>query len=129
MLIQTTKQKPVGKPAAKVKKSEDKYTRMDKDKLLDALAECFGEHKYWPLKAFKERLRQPEAWLREVLEEIAVIVRTGTFANTWQIKKEYEGSVKKNPASDSVAAVGDQAPAEAEEESSDDEEDLKMEDV
>lgn len=96
---------------------------MDKDKLMDALAACFGEHKYWPLRALKIHLKQPEAWLREILEEIAVLVRSGTFANTWMIKKEFESSVKKDPAPDSVATV---EPTVAEDS---DDEDVKMEDV
>jgi transcription initiation factor TFIIF subunit beta len=112
----------------KARKAEDKYIRMPEDKLMDSLAGCFGEHKYWPLRALKIRLRQPEAWLREVLEKIAVLVRSGTFANTWMIKKEYEHVVKKNPAGDSVAAVEPAANAD-EDESDDDDEDVKMEDV
>jgi transcription initiation factor TFIIF subunit beta len=35
-------------------------------------------------------LYQPEAWLRENLEELAVLHKSGRFANYWELKPEYK---------------------------------------
>ncbi|TKA55091.1 hypothetical protein B0A55_13428 [Friedmanniomyces simplex] len=61
-------------------RSKDKNVRVSKPELLDALQGCFRRYRYWPLKALRIELRQPEAWIKEVLEEVAVLVRSGDFA-------------------------------------------------
>ncbi|KAK8155468.1 transcription initiation factor IIF, beta subunit-domain-containing protein [Phyllosticta citribraziliensis] len=54
------------------------------------LLRLFQEYKYWPIKALKDKTRQPEAYLRETLTKIATLVRTGPFANNWMLNKEAE---------------------------------------
>lgn len=70
------------------------------------------------MKAFKQHLNQPEAWLRENLEEVAVLHKTGRFANHWELNADH----KRDNAGDGVAP--DAAPSEDESES-----DAEMEDV
>ncbi|KAL2119003.1 hypothetical protein VTJ04DRAFT_5962 [Mycothermus thermophilus] len=116
-----TKEKPT-----KAKKLEAKTTRWPENQLLDAIAKCFSEHKYWSVKAFRGRIPQPEAYIREGLEKVAILHRTGTFANHWSLKPEYQNMVASlpKPADDAAVPEGDIAPSDEEED-----EDIKMEDV
>ncbi|KAL1841208.1 hypothetical protein VTJ49DRAFT_7329 [Mycothermus thermophilus] len=116
-----TKEKPT-----KAKKLENKTARWPENQLLDAIAKCFSEHKYWSVKAFRGRIPQPEAYIREGLEKVAVLHRTGTFANHWSLKPEYQSMVASlpKPADDAAAPQPDAAPSDEEED-----EDIKMEDV
>ncbi|KAK4560684.1 hypothetical protein LTR86_005262 [Recurvomyces mirabilis] len=67
---------------------KDKAVRMEKGMLLDALQNCFRRYKYWGMKALRAELRQPEAWIKEVLEEIAVLVKSGDFAMNWTLRPD-----------------------------------------
>lgn len=115
-----TREKPT-----KAKKMENKATRWPENQLLDAIAKCFSEHKYWSIKAFRGRIPQPEAYLRETLDRIAVLHRSGTFANHWSLKPEYEDMLASLPKPADDAA----APRNEDDDDDEDEEDLKMEDV
>ncbi|KAK4117180.1 hypothetical protein N656DRAFT_773245 [Canariomyces notabilis] len=115
-----TKEKPI-----KSKKLENKATRWPENKLLDEIAKCFSQHKYWSIKAFRGSIPQPEAYLRETLDKIAVLHRTGTFANHWSLKPEYQSMVASLPKpADDAAVTKAELPSDDE-----DEEDIKMEDV
>src|SRR5690242_12089359 len=104
---------------------ENKATRWPENQLLDAIARCFSEHKFWSIKAFRGKIPQPEAYLRECLDKIAVLHRSGTFANHWSLKPEYEGMITSlpKPADDAAVPKAD-VPSDDE-----DDEDVKMEDV
>ena len=103
----------------KARKMELKTTRMPENELMDLLFKCFSRFAYWPLRALKANVRQPEAWLRQVLEQIAILQKTGTFANTWTLKDEYQHMVKDpNSVAPDVAESDD-----------DDEDDVTLEDV
>lgn len=123
-LLKPTAQKMKEKPT-KAKKMENKATRWPENRLLDAIAQCFSEHRYWSIRAFRGRIPQPEAYLRETLDKIAVLQRSGTFANHWSLKPEYQGMVASLPKPADDAAVP-KADALSDEE---DDEDIKMEDV
>lgn len=63
---------------------------MPQSELRDRIFHCYDQYAYWSLKGFKQALRQPEAWLRENLEELAVLHKSGHFANYWELKPEYK---------------------------------------
>lgn len=63
---------------------------MPKNELIDALFQCFSEYPYWPIKGLRQKLAQPEAYLKLVLEEIAVLNKSGKFALKWCLKPEYQ---------------------------------------
>lgn len=49
------------------------------------------------MKALRNELQQPEAYLRETLEKVAVLAKSGRFATQWSLKEEnklanYEGA-------------------------------------
>lgn len=72
----------------KGKAQENKTTRMPQNELLDLIYQCFREYKYWPFKTLKARLQQPEAYLKQTLEMVAHLVKSGDFAMTWELKPE-----------------------------------------
>ncbi|KAI2623661.1 hypothetical protein GGS21DRAFT_547098 [Xylaria nigripes] len=72
------------------KQKEEKSARLPQSELRDRIFECYDRYSYWSLKAFKQALNQPEAWLRENLEELAVLHKAGRFANYWELKPEYK---------------------------------------
>jgi transcription initiation factor TFIIF subunit beta len=70
---------------------ENKATRMPEAALVDALQKAFSRYKFWPMSALKKEFMQPEAWLKEVLGKIAVLVRTGPAANYYMLRVENQG--------------------------------------
>lgn len=112
--------KNVPKPD-KNKKLEQKTVRIAEDVLLDVLFKCFVQYEYWGIKALKDTVRQPEAYLRQVLEKIGMLVSHGTFANRWRLRDEFK----------KVQANGSMAPeVEGGDDGDDDEDDaVVMEDV
>jgi len=72
---------------------DNKVVRIARNVLIDQLLELFGQYPYWSLKNLRARLQQPEAYLRQVLEDIAVLIRQGDFAMTWTLKDEYKDRI------------------------------------
>ena len=117
------------------KKTMLKAARMPQNELLDLIYECFKEYTYWPLRSLKERLNQPETYLRQTLEMVAVMLRSGPHAMQWQLKPEsregryaevglFDGA--KDEAAPDVGPLGD---FEDGGDIEDDEENVDMEDV
>jgi len=74
--------------ASKFRGQDNKTARMPHNELLDLIYGCFRKHKYWPFKTLRAELRQPEAYLKQTLEEVAHLVKSGDFAMTWELKPE-----------------------------------------
>jgi len=72
------------KPTYKAKAQQNKAARVAREDLVDMLHAAFDEYQYWPMKALKARTKQPEQYLKEVLGDLAQLVRSGSFASTWQ---------------------------------------------
>lgn len=82
------------------------------------------------MKALIHRLKQPAAYLKETLEMVAFLVRSGTYANNWQIKPEF----RKDAHVAHAQAKDEKAPDEglegiAEFEGAEEEDDEEMVDV
>ena len=56
------------------------------------------------MKAFRSRLQQPEAYLRETLEKIAVLARSGRFTGSWSLKPENQ--LVNEPVEEGMAPDG-----------------------
>jgi transcription initiation factor TFIIF subunit beta len=100
---------------------------MPENELLDRLFVCFRRYKYWSMKALKAELQQPEAYLRDVLDKIAVLAKTGTFATQWSLKpenmpKDYAGAEEGAPDAGEDSDMADV-------DDDDDDLDMKFEDV
>ncbi|KAF2214920.1 hypothetical protein CERZMDRAFT_95300 [Cercospora zeae-maydis SCOH1-5] len=74
---------------------KEKAVRMEKGALLDALKNCFKEYTYWSLKTLRQRLRQPEAYIKETLDDIATLMRQGDFVQTYKLKPEYRALLEE----------------------------------
>ncbi|KAH3665810.1 hypothetical protein OGAPHI_003998 [Ogataea philodendri] len=71
---------------------EGRASRMNRDQLMKVLFNLFNEYEYWTLKGIREKTNQPEAYLKDCLENIAVMERKGTYALKYRLKDEYKKS-------------------------------------
>ncbi|KAF2270658.1 transcription initiation factor IIF [Lojkania enalia] len=95
------------KPAVTTKPQINKAARIPKNELIDMLHQCFDEYAYWPMKSLKAKTQQPEAYLKEVLTDIADLVKTGPFASCWKRSAMYNRNAAnqvedKPPGADDV---------------------------
>lgn len=88
---------------------------MSEHDLRDAIFQAYKEFAYWSLKAFKQRLNQPETWLRENLEQLAVLHKAGAFANHWELKPEYKQGQSQNVEGTAPDVGPDESDSEDEE--------------
>jgi hypothetical protein len=121
-------QKTNNKKAEKSQKL--KAARIPQNELLDLIYDCFHKFEYWGMKALIQQLQQPAAYLKETLEIVAHLVRSGTYANNWQLKPD----AKKGAYEAYAQAKAKKAPEEGLEgitdfEGAEDEEDEEMVDV
>ena len=61
---------------------------MPQNELMDLIFDCFKDYRYWTLASLKQRLRQPEAFLKETLDKVASLIRSGTMTGKYQLKPE-----------------------------------------
>ena len=124
----------------KVRTQDNKTARMPQNELLDLIYSCFREYRYWPFKRLKERLRQPETYLKQTLEIVAHLVKSGDFANTWELKPEaressYANALSYKDAKEELAPKGEFEDASEGDPTASgigtdqDDEDMKFEDV
>ena len=69
----------------------ERNARISRNELLDALFRAFQERERWSIKALRERTQQPEAYLKEVLSEVAFLHRSGEFNGNWELMANYKG--------------------------------------
>ncbi|KAI9048098.1 hypothetical protein LZ554_007894 [Drepanopeziza brunnea f. sp. 'monogermtubi'] len=118
-------------PATKERPQMTKTARMPQNELLDRIFECFRRYNYWSLKALRSELKQPEVYLRETLDLIAVLAKSGKFTGNWYLKpanrpENYDAvGDEAAPLDGTVADDSDMADGE----DGEDDEDVKFEDV
>ena len=116
-----------GKPSKK--KQTEKFVRISQEDLLDALNQCFKEFRYWSLRALKQRTRQPEAYVKSVVEKIATLIRAGPFTMNYKLNPEYERSVNLGGVQkEEAAAERSDLEDDDDDDEADDFEDIKMDD-
>lgn len=129
--------------AAKQKAAKGQFERMariPKNQLLDALFNLFRERPRWPIRILRERTQQPEAYLKEVLSEIAFLHRSGEHSGLWELRESFkdDGVKGEGMPGPSVYTDPSQGPSgngvkdedgEEEEEEDDEDEDEDMEEV
>lgn len=124
------------RPKNKPKGSFERMARMPRNQLLDLLFSLYREREQWPIKLLREKTQQPEVYLKEVLNEIAFLHRSGEFNGTWELKPSFKedgikgegvGGSNINYPPDPSGATGEDASMEDLDE--DDEEDDDMEEV
>ncbi|KAJ2519519.1 hypothetical protein H4217_002624, partial [Coemansia sp. RSA 1939] len=96
--------------AQKKAKTDTKLARMDRKDLMNMLFASFEKYPYWSLKGLVEHTRQPTAFLKEVLLEIAKLNKRGPYTGTYSLKPEFkkltgeEASASANAMSEAGAA-------------------------
>ena len=63
--------------------------RMPRNQLLDQLFALFRETARWSIRPLRERTQQPEAYLKEVLAEIAFLHKSGEYNGLWELKEVF----------------------------------------
>ncbi|KAG9699265.1 hypothetical protein KCU81_g3275, partial [Aureobasidium melanogenum] len=114
-----------------VKKQQEKAVRVSQEELFDLLTDCFKQYRYWSLKALKQRLHQPEAFIKQNVEKIATLMRSGKFAMNYRLNPEYERTVNIDPANVKEEVADEVEDDDEDDDDEDDEdgyEDVKMED-
>ncbi|KAI9681197.1 MAG: hypothetical protein M1817_002479 [Caeruleum heppii] len=121
---------------ARAKAGEHKSARIPQNELLDLIYECFGRYSYWPFKALKNKLNQPEAYLKSTLEIVAELVKSGRFALTWTLKPENKVAHYAEISEELAPDAGDRGDEALDDDNGDamtsdgdDEEEVKMENV
>ncbi|KAG0145852.1 hypothetical protein CROQUDRAFT_658101 [Cronartium quercuum f. sp. fusiforme G11] len=74
---------------ATTSKTTEKFTRMPRAQLVDALFTGFLRYEYWSMKSLRDHTKQPEAYLREILSEIATLLKAGPYVGHWVLKPEF----------------------------------------
>lgn len=67
---------------------------MSKNDLISSLYELFESREYWCLKEFREKLSQPESYLKQVLKEIATYNPDGPMTGTWVLNSDSKEALK-----------------------------------
>lgn len=71
--------------------SDTRRVRMERDQLENLLFALFERQPAWPFIALEKETNQPIPWLKEVLNGIAIMVRTaGGNQNKWVLKKDFQ---------------------------------------
>ncbi|QPG74750.1 hypothetical protein FOA43_002083 [Brettanomyces nanus] len=112
-------------------KSEGRASRMDKEVLMKILFDLFNKYDYWTMKGLKEKTNQPEAYLKECLENIAVMERKGPYALKYRLKEEYRKSreVERKAQQGFDLDDIDLDKRDDDDDNDDDDDDIEMEDV
>jgi len=119
------------KPKAKPAKGQfERMARMPRNQLLDLLFSLFREREHWSVKLLRERTQQPEAFLKEVLGEIAFMHRSGEHNGTWELMANFKGDGIKGENVPGPSFSGDAVKAEDDMDDDDeDDDDDDMEEV
>ncbi|OMJ29609.1 Transcription initiation factor IIF subunit beta [Smittium culicis] len=83
---------------------EQKMERIPRNELIDLLFGAFGKFAYWTLKGLIEYTKQPSAFLKEVLNDIAVLNKRGPYSSMYSLKPEFRGDT---PANETSAGSGE----------------------
>jgi transcription initiation factor TFIIF subunit beta len=93
-------------PRAVEKQPVERAARVSRDELLDQLFALFTpEQPFWSLKELRRRTNQPEAYLKEILADIADFHRHGPNTNTFSLKSGFGAAGAASAAESSAATL------------------------
>ncbi|KND05055.1 transcription factor IIF subunit TFG2 [Spizellomyces punctatus DAOM BR117] len=76
---------------ARKKPQQDKKERVERTELVNMIFEAFQKYPHWTFKGLVERTQQPQAWLKEVLNDLALLHKRGPYVGTYELKPEFKG--------------------------------------
>jgi transcription initiation factor TFIIF subunit beta len=92
---------------------------MEENELRTALLDAFTtKYQYWKMSVLKATFNQPEAYLRQELEKVAILNRSGPHSNEWELKPELKQIINNRALDESAPDAID-----------DDDDEVDMEDV
>lgn len=94
----------------KDKKEPTRNIRMPKKELLNLLFKLFDEYNYWSLKGLKERTKQPEVYLKECLDHVALLIKKGPYALKYTLRSEYK-KLQQNERIQKLGAITNETPS------------------
>jgi len=68
----------------------ERMARMPYNQLLDLLFPLFKENPRWGIRPLRQRTQQPEAYLKETLQGIAFLHKSGEHNGLWELTNEYK---------------------------------------
>lgn len=68
----------------------ERMARMPRNQLLDQIFSLFRETPHWGIRPLREKTQQPEAYLKEVLSEVAFLHRSGEHSGFFELKENYK---------------------------------------
>lgn len=77
------------RPAKQQKQQYERMARMAKNDLLDAIFQHFRDRTHWSIKELRQKVQQPETYLREVLNEVAILERSGPNNGMYRLTDNY----------------------------------------
>lgn len=129
VLSQEERKKLNKQSAAKKQAAKDNRTaRVSRSDLIDRLLLCFKKHRIWGLRDLKAEVNQPEAYLRDTLQEIAFMWKAGDFNGKWELKNEFKAQDAQllNPTNSEVAPEVEESEFDRSGKDDDDDDDEKM---
>ncbi|KAF2271955.1 transcription initiation factor IIF [Westerdykella ornata] len=117
------------RPAAARAPQLNKAARIPRNELIDLLHKCFDDYQYWHMKTLRETTRQPESYLKEVLQDIAQLVRSGPYASTWTRQGVFESARDMSGRKQQVAPDEEGGGAGGGGDDDEGDEEMEMEDV
>ncbi|KAF9223418.1 hypothetical protein BS17DRAFT_139134 [Gyrodon lividus] len=105
----------------------ERMARLPRNQLLDLLFQLFREQPRWSFKPLRERTQQPEIYLKEVLNDIAILHRSGEYNGMWELSEIFtkDGVKAENVPGSSSLANGDVATEDYDEDEDEDEDDME----
>lgn len=101
---------------------------MDRTELTDRLFTLFAEKPYWSIGALRLELEQPDAWLREVLPDLAEVNKDGKYKDLWQLKESWSTSTPVTAGKAKAESIGGSVDDEDEEMEDGDEDEESVDD-
>ncbi|KAJ2807054.1 hypothetical protein H4R20_001438 [Coemansia guatemalensis] len=92
--------------AQKKPKIDTRTARMERQDLMNTLFAGFEKFPFWTFKGLVEHTKQPSAYLKEVLGDIAKLNKSGPYANMYSLKPEFRKASAEAAAAASAAAEG-----------------------
>ncbi|KAL9714655.1 hypothetical protein Ac2012v2_001314 [Leucoagaricus gongylophorus] len=80
----------LAKTRTKPQKGFERMARIPRNQLLDQLFSHFRDMSHWGLRPLRDKTQQPEAYLKEVLSEIAFLHRSGEHNGMWELKDNFK---------------------------------------
>ncbi|PVU89584.1 hypothetical protein BB559_005029 [Furculomyces boomerangus] len=72
--------------------SDSRMERIPRNELLDLLFTAFEKYTYWTFKGLVEYTKQPSPFLKEVLNDIAILNKRGPYSSMYNLKSEFRNA-------------------------------------